>query len=103
MLLDVGDTIFIWLGNDSNHTERHLCLNSAKEYLETDPAGRDKDIPIVIVKQGYEPPHFIGFFGAWDCNMFSVNDLKMCSRFYYGQLRIKQIFTYKTPYFNEER
>ncbi|TRY61821.1 hypothetical protein TCAL_04385 [Tigriopus californicus] len=71
MLLDVGDTIFIWLGSDSNHTERHLCLNSAKEYLESDPVGRDKDIPIVIVKQGYEPPHFIGFFGAWDCNMFS--------------------------------
>ncbi|GAB0184592.1 scinderin [Grus japonensis] len=38
----------------------------AKRYIETDPSGRDKGTPIVIVKQGHEPPTFTGWFLAWD-------------------------------------
>eukprot|EP00095_Tigriopus_kingsejongensis_P000318 maker-scaffold292_size219010-snap-gene-1.31 protein:Tk00318 transcript:maker-scaffold292_size219010-snap-gene-1.31-mRNA-1 annotation:"hypothetical protein DAPPUDRAFT_311761" len=71
MLLDVGDTVFIWLGQYSNTNERQAALKSAQDYLESDPAGRDKDTPIVVTKQGHEPPHFIGFFGAWDAKLFS--------------------------------
>lgn len=44
-----------------------LCF-LAKRYIETDPSGRDKGTPIVIVKQGYEPPTFTGWFLAWDSN-----------------------------------
>ena len=33
MLLDIGDAIFVWLGKDSNETERKACVKSAKEYL----------------------------------------------------------------------
>ncbi len=72
MLLDVGDTLFVWLGRDSNEVERRACAASAKEYLETDPADRDRDVPIIVVKQGYEPPLFTGFFGAWDDDIFRV-------------------------------
>ncbi len=72
MILDVGDTIFVWLGRDSNDVERKAAVESAKEYLETDPSGRDQDMPIIVVKQGHEPPLFTGFFGAWDDEMFRV-------------------------------
>ena len=41
--------------------------------METDPSGRDTDTPIFIVKQGYEPPDFIGFFGVWDRDLWSVS------------------------------
>uniref|UniRef100_A0A8U8ANP6 Scinderin n=1 Tax=Geospiza parvula TaxID=87175 RepID=A0A8U8ANP6_GEOPR len=50
MLLDVWDQV------------------SSKRYIETDPSGRDKGTPIVIVKQGHEPPTFTGWFLAWDSN-----------------------------------
>lgn len=35
-------------------------------YIETDPSGRDKDTPVVVVKQGHEPPTFTGWFLGWD-------------------------------------
>lgn len=38
----------------------------AQEYLRSDPSGRDLDTPIIVVKQGYEPPTFTGWFLAWD-------------------------------------
>ena len=63
MLLDAGESIFVWLGRESNDIEKRSCIQSAKEYLESDPSGRDQDLPICIVKQGYEPPNFTGFFG----------------------------------------
>jgi len=39
--------------------------------LESDPSGRDSDAPVIIVKQGNEPPLFTGFFGAWDEDLFA--------------------------------
>ena len=45
----------------------------AVEYLRTDPGGRGPDTPIVIVKQGYEPPTFTGFFGVWDNDLWNVS------------------------------
>ena len=48
-------------------------MTSAREYLATDPSDRDDDIPIIVVKQGYEPPSFTGFFGAWDQQLFEVS------------------------------
>ncbi|OWK62049.1 Adseverin [Lonchura striata] len=68
MLLDVWEQVFIWIGKDANETERQESVKSAKRYIETDPSGRDKGTPIVIVKQGHEPPTFTGWFLAWDSN-----------------------------------
>lgn len=73
MLLDVGDCIFVWLGKDSNEVEKKACVVSAKEYLASDPTDRDKDIPIMVVKQSFEPPSFTGFFGIWDDELFGVS------------------------------
>ncbi|KAJ8415954.1 hypothetical protein AAFF_G00405110 [Aldrovandia affinis] len=68
MLLDVWDQVFIWIGKDANETEKTESLKSAKTYIETDPGGRDKGTLVVIVKQGYEPPTFTGWFLGWDAS-----------------------------------
>ncbi|XP_044534779.1 adseverin [Gracilinanus agilis] len=68
MLLDAWEQIFLWIGKDANEVERSESLKSAKAYLETDPSGRDQRTPIVIVKQGYEPPTFTGWFLGWDAH-----------------------------------
>ncbi|XP_012879446.1 PREDICTED: adseverin [Dipodomys ordii] len=66
MLLDAWEQIFIWIGKDANEIEKKESLKSAKAYLETDPSGRDKRTPIVIIKQGHEPLTFTGWFLGWD-------------------------------------
>ncbi|CAI9624281.1 unnamed protein product [Staurois parvus] len=66
MMLDTWEQIFIWIGDDSNEVEKKESLVAAKRYLESDPNGRDKNIPITVVKQGFEPPTFTGWFLAWD-------------------------------------
>ena len=72
MLLDVGETLFVWLGGESNQRERSDAMLTARDYLLSDPSGRNPDIPIVVVKQGFEPPNFTGFFGAWDPELLGV-------------------------------
>ncbi|KAM9163544.1 villin-like protein [Pangshura tecta] len=66
MLLDTWEEIFLWIGKTSNAYERNEAVSSAKDYLKTHPAGRDLATPIIMVKQGYEPPTFTGWFSAWD-------------------------------------
>ncbi|XP_053118102.1 scinderin isoform X3 [Hemicordylus capensis] len=68
MLLDAWDQVFVWIGKDANEMERTESVKSAKRYIETDPSGRDKGTPLVIVNQGYEPPTFTGWFLGWDYN-----------------------------------
>uniref|UniRef100_A0A8C8RCX2 Macrophage-capping protein n=1 Tax=Pelusios castaneus TaxID=367368 RepID=A0A8C8RCX2_9SAUR len=68
MLLDTWEQVFVWIGKDANETERSESVKSAKRYIETDPSGRDKRTPLVVVKQGYEPATFTGWFLGWDSN-----------------------------------
>ena len=72
MVLDTGETMFVWLGIDANSTERNAVLVTAKEYLVSDPSERNLDIPIIVVKQGFEPPHFKAYFGAWDPDLWNI-------------------------------
>ncbi|XP_060629474.2 villin-1 [Anolis sagrei] len=65
-LLDAWDQVFLWIGKDANEAEKEAAAVTAQEYLRTHPVSRDLDTPIVIVKQGYEPPTFTGWFLAWD-------------------------------------
>ncbi|KAK7083781.1 hypothetical protein SK128_018797, partial [Halocaridina rubra] len=71
MLLDAWDTIFLWLGHNSNKKEQMAAETLALEYLRTDPAGRHKGTPIVKLKQGFEPPNFTGHFGVWDNDLWN--------------------------------
>ena len=64
--------VFLWIGAEANATEKKRALTTAQEYLHTHPSGRDPDTPILIIKQGFEPPIFTGWFLAWDSHLWSV-------------------------------
>ncbi|KAL2090564.1 hypothetical protein ACEWY4_012827 [Coilia grayii] len=66
MLLDTWDQVFLWVGNEANEVERKESVVTCQEYLRTHPGSRDPDTPILLVKQGFEPPTFTGWFVAWD-------------------------------------
>lgn len=77
MLLDAWNTLFIWIGRQSNKQEIEESERIAFEYLRTDPSQRPTDIPIVRINQGLEPANFTGFFGTWDSHYFdSIVDYK---------------------------
>ncbi|XP_068102153.1 villin-1 [Hyperolius riggenbachi] len=65
-LLDAWDQVFLWIGKGANETEKAESAVLAQDYLRTHPGGRDLNTAIVIVKQGFEPPTFTGWFHAWD-------------------------------------
>ncbi|XP_074125920.1 advillin [Sminthopsis crassicaudata] len=71
MLLDTWDQVFLWIGAEANATEKEGAFTSAREYLRTHPSGRETDTPILIIKQGFEPPVFTGWFLAWDPHIWS--------------------------------
>lgn len=58
--------VFFWIGKGANESEKEAAAVMAQEYLRTHPSGRDPGTPIIVVKQGYEPPTFTGWFLAWD-------------------------------------
>ncbi|KAK2509868.1 hypothetical protein MC885_005493 [Smutsia gigantea] len=79
-LLDVWDQVFFWIGKNANENEKKAAATTVQEYLKTHPSGRDPETPIIVVKQGHEPPIFTGWFLAWDpfkwSNTKSYEDLK---------------------------
>ncbi|KAK2535262.1 Gsn [Columba livia] len=76
MLLDTWDQVFVWIGKDAQEEEKTEALKSAKRYIETDPASRDKRTPVTVVKQGFEPPTFSGWFLGWDDDYWAVDPLQ---------------------------
>ncbi|KAK9973237.1 hypothetical protein ABG768_023978 [Culter alburnus] len=74
MLLDTGDQIFLWIGNDANEAEKTGSANIAKEYVDSDPSGR-RGTPVITIKQGFEPPTFTGWFQAWDSKMWDTDPM----------------------------
>nr|XP_019583183.1 PREDICTED: villin-like protein isoform X3 [Rhinolophus sinicus] len=64
MLLDTCHEIFLWLGEAAREQKKAVAWG--QEYLKTHPAGRSQATPIVLVKQGHEPPTFTGWFFTWD-------------------------------------
>jgi len=75
MILDASHTIFAWFGALSNKAEQNECVRIAQEYLASCPNERDGDTPIMLIKQGMEPPNFIGHFGAWDEDKWDVEEI----------------------------
>ncbi|XP_065344773.1 villin-1-like [Cloeon dipterum] len=73
MLLDANECIFVWVGSESRKDEQKAAVELALEYLRTDPSGRGQGTPLLQLKQGFEPPNFTGFFGAWNPNLWSEN------------------------------
>lgn len=52
-----------------------VFVASAKDYVTSDPSGRT-GTPISIIKQGFEPPTFTGWFQAWDPKMWDKDPLE---------------------------
>ncbi|XP_038159441.1 advillin [Cyprinodon tularosa] len=71
MLLDTWDQLFLWIGKEANEVERKEAVVTSQEYLRTHPGNRDPDTLIVLIKQGFEPPTFTGWFAAWDPSKWS--------------------------------
>ncbi|KAB5514983.1 hypothetical protein PHYPO_G00248840 [Pangasianodon hypophthalmus] len=71
MLLDTWDQVFLWIGAQANDTEKKESITTCQEYLRTHPGMRDPETPIVLIKQGFEPPTFTGWFLAWDPSKWS--------------------------------
>jgi hypothetical protein len=69
MLLDTFKEVYIWIGGGSNDKERSSAMEIAKSYVETATDGRAKDIPIVRIVAGSEPPMFTQHFRGWDSDM----------------------------------
>lgn len=69
--------VYLWIGKGANDTEKRDAVVTAQEYLKSHPAGRDLDTPILVVKQGFEPPTFTGWFHAWDPQKWSVSTADM--------------------------
>lgn len=57
---------------------------AAKEYLDSDPAGRSGR-PITTIKQGAEPPTFTGWFQAWDPKMWDTDPFDRIRIFFWTQ------------------
>uniref|UniRef100_A0A4W3HIZ5 Scinderin n=1 Tax=Callorhinchus milii TaxID=7868 RepID=A0A4W3HIZ5_CALMI len=86
MLLDVWDQASI-IDNRSKATfillatqcitVNYFIFLTAKQYIETDPSGRDGGTPIIIIKQGYEPPTFTGWFLGWDPSKWTGDPTKI--------------------------
>jgi len=67
ILLDTHYELFVWIGKDANADERKKSLQTAMEFVKTDPTKRtEDDVVIVQVKQGFEPNNFKCHFIAWD-------------------------------------
>ncbi|XP_066861805.1 villin-like protein isoform X6 [Kogia breviceps] len=64
--------IFLWLGAAASQWKQEAVAWS-QEYLKTHPAGRSLATPIVLVKQGHEPPTFTGWFHTWDPYKWTSN------------------------------
>lgn len=75
MILDTWEQVFIWIGAQAQEEEKNEAMASATRYIETDPSARDSSTPMVLVKQGFEPPTFTGWFLGWDQTYWNTDPL----------------------------
>ncbi|XP_075250157.1 advillin-like isoform X2 [Convolutriloba macropyga] len=73
MILDTWYDLFVWVGNRSNPEERRKAMETARQYVQTDPCKRESTLSIYQVKQGHEPIIFTGFFHGWSPDRFQTS------------------------------
>jgi gelsolin len=59
-LLDSGWDIIVWIGKNSDRSEKTSALTKAEEYCKEDP--RTADLPVQIIKSGFETETFNNYF-----------------------------------------
>jgi len=63
-ILDAFTSIFLWVGNEANETEKKGALEAAAAYVKKN--GYEADTPVMTVKSGSEPAIFTCYFLGWD-------------------------------------
>ncbi|KAH3759628.1 villin 1 S-like [Pelomyxa schiedti] len=68
MILDAINTVFLWIGKESHHTEQKFAGEVALEYTNatTNLANRAEGTPVLRVLDGKEPSVFTTYFHGWD-------------------------------------
>ena len=69
MMVDVGTSVYLWIGSGANREEKEKALETAQKFITAAAEhgdGRDADCPIVQVSAGNEPLLFTQFFPGWD-------------------------------------
>ena len=61
-LLDAGWEIFVWIGQDASRDEKVTAMANADAYCRQDP--RTADLPLTLVKSGWETSDFNQYFAA---------------------------------------
>ncbi|XP_054272999.1 gelsolin, cytoplasmic isoform X2 [Macrosteles quadrilineatus] len=72
MVLDSGELVYVWVGDQSTEEERRLAIKMAEDYLERDYSRRPADTVVVVVHQGEEPLSFRRLFPEWDTDMWTA-------------------------------
>jgi hypothetical protein len=65
-LLDTYTQVFVWIGSQSSQEEKTKAVEFAQRYVAEVDDGRDRDIPIMKINAGQEPPMFSCHFLGWD-------------------------------------
>ncbi|KAL7298711.1 hypothetical protein TKK_0008468 [Trichogramma kaykai] len=68
-LLEAANCVWVWIGDLAAPKPLKEYVEEAKIYLYTHPAARDRNTVISVVRQGLEPPTFIGLFDNWNHNL----------------------------------
>ncbi len=74
-LLDAGNMIYVWLGNLASNEAKQKGWMIAHHLITTHVIPRDILLPVAVIKQGFEPITFTGFFDNWDSKYFEVSFL----------------------------
>jgi len=67
-ILDVYNSVFVWVGTEANSEEKLKSMETAIKYVEraSKVDGRQVEQPIIKVLAGEEPPIFTCWFHAWE-------------------------------------
>ncbi|KAF0715219.1 hypothetical protein As57867_003492, partial [Aphanomyces stellatus] len=70
-LLDCYTTVYLWVGQGANESEKQGAIKMANDYLQAAQSdGRGDGTPVITVFSGKEPAIFTCHFAGWDATFF---------------------------------
>ena len=74
MMLDTYTTVFVWIGQQANETEKKAGMELAQKYVTSasEVDGRDVNTNIIRINAGSEPAMFTCNFLGWDAEAAAV-------------------------------
>lgn len=74
-VLDVGTSIFVWIGSGANEEEKTFAKGVSQRFLQEYHHG-DADIPCLEIVPRHEPLFFTQHFLGWDADLFDAQEFK---------------------------